>query len=72
MPPFLHGLSFILCLFVLLILKKQRNNLTDENIEMEAEDEEIELANQDTSEVQRGAMLYPKTSDCVNMELSNA
>ncbi|XP_066489876.1 solute carrier organic anion transporter family member 1A2-like [Tiliqua scincoides] len=71
-PSVLHGLSFIPCVFVLLILKKRRKNRMGENIEMEAKDEEIEPAEQkDISKAQHCAKLYPETTDCVNLELSN-
>ncbi|XP_053114402.1 solute carrier organic anion transporter family member 1A2-like isoform X2 [Hemicordylus capensis] len=69
MSSVLHGLSFVPCVFILLILKKRLKNPTSENIELEAKEEENGAAEpKDISEAQPCTRLHQEATGCGNTD----
>ncbi|XP_062990860.1 solute carrier organic anion transporter family member 1A2 isoform X2 [Elgaria multicarinata webbii] len=68
LPSVLRALSYIPCVFVLLILRKESQNLTSEGIEMEAKEEENgPVEPKDLSEAQNSTNVQPEKMDGVTV-----
>ncbi|XP_020666992.3 solute carrier organic anion transporter family member 1A2 isoform X1 [Pogona vitticeps] len=68
----LRAISYIPCAFVLLILRKQNRNRTNENIELEAKEENGTVEQKDMPEAQNATHLQQETiemKDCRNTDL---
>ncbi|XP_053114561.1 solute carrier organic anion transporter family member 1A2-like [Hemicordylus capensis] len=72
LPSVLRALSYIPCVFILLILKKQSKSLMSENVEMEAKGEENRPVEQkDVHEAQNCTSVHQETIAYINTSLSN-